>query len=321
MASVFVVINRCSKRMFVETSNNNNQTKKVERKLINNSGDLREIITGLTKVGYDWSGFPLSENFLGQYNSEDGIFSEYEGYFHISWSTNLDLRNEEINITNDKFDVEYSIEWFLDPDRDAGRGDYYRLIDVNVTYLINNKGEIDDLIKGDPKIIYEDGYLNKEYDKSITADNCFGILTDILFYDKNSINSVYAGDRPPMERLPVTSKLLSKVVRNKFDRPFFNNFFGDVEFQIGGIRKQINETKQKAFENRCCYAVCEIYDEDIDLSMVLSGDDETSIPIKEYLYKLTFQLDNNNLLDDFVLEYLGEYSNDVIKSNYNYIYE
>ena len=47
---------------------------------------------------------------------------------------------------------------------------------------------------------------------STIEENVFLILHDILFYDHNSMHYVHMDDRPPIEKLPVTKKLLDKAV-------------------------------------------------------------------------------------------------------------
>lgn len=321
---IFTMFNRCSRKVFKVDETETKRIEEPQKKLsLYTTNNFWDIISDLAKKEREWSEIPLSKNFLDKYNNKDGIFYEYDGYAKIHSKPHLDMTKEEVSIKDNKFDVDYDLCWYLNPEVDMGIENYYRLIQIKVTYFINDKGEIDDLIKGEPKIKYDDGFLVKDYDKFITEENAFLILYDILFYDHNSMYYVHMDDRPPIEKLPVTKKLLDKVVRDKTrrNRPYFNNFFEDLQFQIGGVRKKINQTKKQSFDNRCCYAFCELYNDDVDLSMVLSGDDEVSIPEKIYLYKLTFKIDDNDLLDDFELEYLGEYSAEEINKTYNSIFD
>lgn len=288
------------------------QTDGIQNRLsIYNSKDLRVIITDLAKKNKKWTNFPLSKKFLGKYNSIEGIFPEYKDYFKAIWDTNLNFGKDIMFIQNSKFDIDYEVKWYLNPETDAGSGNYYRLIRVNVTYLINDQGEIDDLIKGEPNLLYEDGAPNREYDKEVTKDNFVSLLKEVLLLDAYNKFAPHYKNPKYIKKEPYSKKLCDKVL-NIDENVFrvYKDFFGKPEAGGGGICIPKETTIEEAFNNREVYVVCYVYPEGTDPYY----DD---VEPNRYFYKVNFMLDEEKKLDDFSVEYIKEISNEELK-NYNF---
>lgn len=315
MVLVFIMMNRCSRKMIgalEENGENIYQTKKTENKIsLNMSKDLKRIIHELANKENDWSEFPLSNNFLKKYNNKDGIFFEYKGYNKVSHDTQLDLNAKEVKIKDNKFDVEYSLKWYLNPEVDIRTENYYRLYDITVTFLINDKGEIDDIIKGEPEIIFEDGAPNIEYDKEVTKDNFISLLKEVLFLDIYNKFAPHYINPKYIKKEPCSKKLCDKVLnadKNVFR--VYKDFFELPDAGGGGLCILKETTIEEAFNSREVYAVCNVYPEEIDPYY----DD---VEPTRYLYKVNFILDEDKKLDDFTVEYINEIFNEELE-NYNF---
>lgn len=306
------MFNRCSRKVFKVDETETKRIEEPQKKLsIYTTKDLRIIIDDLAEKNRDWSQFPLSKNFLGKYNAIEGIFPEYKDYAWTSWNANLDLSKKEVFIQEAKFDVDYSVEWFLNIEKDAGVGNYYRWIRVNVTYLINDQGEIDDLIKGEPNLLYEDGAPNREYDKEVTKDNFVSLLKEVLLLDAYNKFAPHYKNPKYIKKEPYSKKLCDKVL-NIDENVFrvYKDFFGKPEAGGGGICIPKETTIEEAFNNREVYVVCYVYPEGTDPYY----DD---VEPNRYFYKVNFMLDEEKKLDDFSVEYIKEISNEELK-NYNF---
>ena len=197
--------------------------------------------------------------------------------------------------------------WYLDPEVDISAEKYYRLIQIKVTYFINDKGEIDDLIKGEPKLKYDNGKFIKEYDKELNFNNFLYIIDDILFYDHRICFAKEKYDPVDVNKEPCSKRLVEKVLNKSKDR-VFNDFFDEFDFDYGSTCWENKFESEEAFNNNSLYCHLSVYDNFTTL--------RKSKPVKNYLYKVDFYLDEERKLDDLNVIFLREISNEELEERF-----
>ena len=299
---------------------------------LNVESEEQEILKGIAIKNGKWETYPLSKDFLKKYNCKEGIFSEYnfeEVYGHkLKEEYNKELYNigkEQIN-NNETFKnyklggvFYYHIGnalnyWWVNSTRS-----------LTIAYYLNNKNELYDfyVIKNEPGLD-EYGDLIRDYDKEFTYKN-LNIITHILFFDHNWHWYAQALDPIDIKKEPCSEKLVKKVLNKNlinvnglsqhneyvYGGNMYIDFFPDIEYSFGRFYYDKGVNIEQSIKNKKFYAVCQLYDDDAD--PVYSDD----LPKKNYLYKVQFELNDENKLDDIWVEYVDEISNEELDEKYD----
>ena len=125
-------------------------------------------------------------------------------------------------------------------------------------------------------------------------------------------------DNPYIKKQPVTNRLLEKVIVknesiNDYFCPEFVDFFSKTKYEIGSLCIPHNGTIEEAFETKEIFACCKHYNDGFDFPI------EDFVPSNNYLYRVCFNLNKDNKLDDIWVEFIGEVSYEVLHEKYDEI--
>ena len=285
----------------------------VKKLSMNSDKDAEIILRGIAQKDGDWTTYPLSKEFLEKYNSKDGIFPQYTfenvsgnivSRERLSELPKFSLKNNQNNIKPDGGYAYYIGNGLYKIWQNSTR-------DINIVYYLNNNNELNDfIITYDKQSSDENGDIIKQYDDEITVDNFRKILTEILFYNKHRVYMM--ADKPYVKNMPLSKKLLNKILIKKEETgDLFIEFFPNGKYELGTTYVIKGNTWSDAFEKKEFYVCCEHYEDGFDFPI------EDYIPSNNYLYKVSFDLNSENLLNDISIEYIGEISNEDLERNYD----
>ena len=297
-------ISSCSYYVVDNLMNEDETKKEVPKLSMYKQYEAGEVLKGIAKKNGDWSTYPLSKKFLEKYNSKDGIFPQYI-FTDVEYNT---MRPESYTKNNMNGKFWYYLSVPINRSLDIIGPAW----NIEIEYYLNDIGEIDYFnIVDEKQTKDEDGYPIKDWEQEITIENFYQIINNILFYNKHRM--YLRADDPYIEKQPVTSKLLDKIIVEYIDRhfyPTFIDFFSNIEFEIGSICIPYNETLKDAFEKQEFYVCCKHYNDGFDYPI------EDFVPSNNYLYKVNFILDRNNQLDDVYVYYIDDMANDKLHQEY-----
>ena len=302
------LINSCSHSVIDNLMSETKAKERIKILSMHNEKEAVQVLVGIAKKNSDWSTYPLSKEFLEKYNSKDGIFPQHN-FNSVDWGK---MPLEQYDGSSEEGFFYYTV------------GDNLTLLtegpawNIAINYTLNNMSEISTIeIIYDKQTVDEQGNSIIEYDKELNVNNFKNIIWDILFYDGNlkyPYGEDLLDDRAPIEitKQPCSKKFCDKVLNKdkNIDRVYID-FFPQYNCGGGAIYFLNGVSRDEAFNNREFYVTCRTYFEG---ARPYDGDK----PEHNYLYKLNFEIDENNKLDDISLEYLYEISNEELLDKFHF---
>ena len=302
--SISKTISSCSHLVVKDLSYDIKETKNLKKLSMHIEKEAEEVLVGVAKKDGDWETYPLSQKFLGKYNSKDGIFPQYD-FNSIDWGK-MPLEQYSKNSFKGKFNYRIGNNVTL-----LKAGPIWH---ISIRYTLNNLSELDEVeIVSEKQTVDEYGDPVRDYDKEFTEKN-IKLLTDLLFFDHWCWYYSMFPDRPIIRKEPISSNLASIIWKDSDDKSKgFIDFFDGLDYTVGNIYWLKSKTKKEAFNDNDLYCICKLYREGEEPYYDNEIDYE---PIKNYLYKVNIVLDEDNKLDDIEVKFINEISNDEVKDKY-----
>lgn len=288
LSMFFYFFNSCSRKM-VDISDIEQEKIKNNTMSIDQKNDFIEIMDSVATKNCDWSFLPLSEKFKSKYNSKDGIFPNINFYVAICSLTNMDGY--------------YTYTLYSDRNHMVGAA-----WNAKVKYSINNLKQLDDIeIISIEQFRDNDGNDIITYPNSINNDNIRFLISNPLFYDHNVKWAEHKLDPVDLNNYPCTENYKNKVYNKNSNYNVFTNFF-EKDYTDGFLCYPIGKDRNDCINGHEIYAICRLYKE---------GDEPNyDMPIANYLYKVDYELNDDNKLNDISVAYINEISTEEFNEKY-----